>query len=114
MDAEPGNRRTAAARWHGGIFGIHRVGHFRDAPAGARPRSYAPRDRGTVELGKQRLVAPKGISLVRIGLRAQAPPFHEPCDTAMNAIRNAGNFGIEDKLWASFPICSLSRPDGGA
>jgi hypothetical protein len=94
MDAESGNRRTAAARWQGGILGIHIVADFHDAPAGARPRNYAPRDRGTVEFGKQRLVVPKGISLVRIGLRAQAPSFHEPCDAAMNPIRDAGNFGV--------------------
>jgi hypothetical protein len=94
MHAEALNRRTAPARRQRAIFGIHFVAHSRDAPARARSRGYAPRDRGTVELGKQWLVAPKSISLVRIGLLAQAPSLHEPCDTAMNALSHAGDFGI--------------------
>jgi len=40
------------------------------------------------------LVAPKRISLVRIGLRAQAPSFHEICHTAMNALRHASDFSV--------------------
>jgi len=61
MDAEAGNRRTEDAGGRDGILEIHRVTHSGDTPAGARPRSYVPRDRGTVEFGKQRLVAPNGI-----------------------------------------------------
>ena len=59
MDAEAGDRRTAGTRWQVAIFGIHLVTHSRDAHPGALPRGHAPRDRGTVEFGKQRFVPPK-------------------------------------------------------
>jgi len=94
MDAEAGNRRTAGARRQGAILGIHFVPHSRDAHAGARPRRHAPRDRGAVEFGKQRFVAPQGVRLVRIPLRTQAAFLNEPCDTAMYALRYTGNFLI--------------------
>jgi hypothetical protein len=40
------------------------------------------------------------MRLVRIGLRTQASPLHEPCDAAMNAMRHAGNFGVTGRWHA--------------
>ena len=94
MDAEAGNRRTAGARWQGAVFGVNFVPHSPDAHASARSRRHAPRDRGAVELGEQRLVALKTIGLIRIRLRPQASFLHESCDTAMNALRNLGDLFI--------------------
>jgi hypothetical protein len=94
MDAEAGNRRTAGTRWARAVFGIHFISHSHDAHAGTRARCYTPRNRGAVEFGEHRLVAPKTLGLIGIRLRPQAPFLHESCDTAMNALRNPGNFLI--------------------
>jgi hypothetical protein len=94
MDAEAFNQCTTISWFHYGILGIRPIADSDNALACPRARCHAPRDRCTVEFGKQRFVAPKRVSLLRISLRTNAPLFHETHDTPMDAFRNAGYFGI--------------------
>jgi len=76
------------------IFPIDRVTHFSDAPAGARPGGCAPRDGSAIELGEQRLVALKGIALLRIHSRPQAAALNESGNTALHPTCHTRHFGI--------------------
>jgi hypothetical protein len=94
MNAEAFNQSAAVFWFLYGILGIRPIADPCNALACARARCYAPRDRCAIEFGKQRFVAPKRISLLRISLRTKAPLLHETQDTLMDAFRNTGNFGI--------------------
>ena len=80
--------------FHYGLLGIRPIADPRNALARARARCHAPRDRCAIEFGKQRFIAPKRVSLLRISLRTKTPLFHETHDTPMDAFCNAGYFGI--------------------
>jgi len=50
-----------------------------------RTGGYAPRDRGGVQFGQQRLIAPKRIGLGGINLRAKAAALQKLLDTAVGS-----------------------------
>ena len=94
MYAEAFNQCTTVSWFHSGILRIRPIANHYNALACARARRYASRYRCATEGGKQRFVAPKGVSLLRISPWTKAPLFHETHDTPMDALGNAGNFGI--------------------
>ena len=94
MDAEAFNQSTTVSWFHYGILGIRPIANPNNALACARTHRHASQYRCAIEFGKQRFVAPKRVSLLRVSLRTKAPLFHETLDTLMDAFRNAGNFGI--------------------
>ena len=94
MIAETFTRGTTVSWFHYVILGVRPIAGPYNALARARARCYAPRNRCAIEFGKQRFVAPKRVSLLRISLQTKAPLFHETHDTPMGSFRNSGNCGI--------------------
>ena len=93
MDAEAFNQSTTVFWLLYGILG-RPIADPNNVLACARARRHASQDLCAIEFRKQRLVAPKRVSLLRVSLRTKAPLFHETQDKPMDASCNAGNFGI--------------------
>ena len=94
MDAVARHSRITPAGWQG--LHIHRISHSRDAAAGTRAGGDSPRDQGTVQFGKQRLVVPQPVGFVGIRLRPKAAALEKLGDTVRNAICHTGDFSIAE------------------
>ena len=76
------------------MLASHCISYPHNAPARARTRCDTPRYRCAVEFGEQRLLAPKRVCFLRIRLPAKAPLFQKAQNPPVNAVYNAGDFGI--------------------